>query len=70
MGDAMRETASWCRQARQEDPRKQCYAWGRSANNIKSVHLGLVIGFLMSYTFKDQIGSVALFLPPSSSPGR
>ena len=69
MGDAMRETASRCRQARQEDPRKQSYAWGRSANNTKSVHLGLVIGFPMSYTFKDQIGSVALFLPPSSSPG-
>ena len=53
--DAMRETAARCRQARQEDPRKQSHAWGRSSNNTKSVHLGLVMVFSMSYSFRSDV---------------
>ena len=67
VGDAMRETAARCRQARQEDPRKQSHAWGRSSNNTKSVHFGVGDGFFDVVQF--QIGCEALFLPPSSSPG-
>ena len=55
VGDAMRETAARCRQARQEDPHKQSHVWGRSSNNTKSVHLGLVMVFSMSYSFRSDV---------------
>ena len=36
-------------------PRKQSHAWGRSSNNTKSVHLGLVMVFSMSYSFRSDV---------------
>ena len=69
LSDAMRETAARCRQARQEDPRKQSRAWGRSANNTKSVHLGLVMVFSMSYSFRSDLRLFS-FRPPVHQVGR
>ena len=37
VGDSMREAAALCPQARQEVSREQSHAWGRRANNTKSV---------------------------------
>ena len=37
VGDSMREAAALCPQARQEVSREQSHAWGRHANNTKSV---------------------------------